>query len=90
MDMQHQTKDQITRISSQVRLLSGLMSAGSGLSDVESNAFALMLRDIAGRLDKLTEALQDHPVNQPFPKADHSSMMNSAMKVQSIHRRGKK
>jgi len=58
MDKQYPITDQLSVITAQVRLLAGLMLAGSSLQEVESDAFALMLQDLAVRLEHVTEASQ--------------------------------
>lgn len=54
METSHPVNEQLNLIASQVRLLAGLMLAGSNLNEEESDAFAMMLKDVAGRLDRLT------------------------------------
>lgn len=61
MEINHSVNEQLNLIASQVRLLAGLMLAGSNLNEEESDAFAMMLKDVAGRLDRLTGE------NQPLP-----------------------
>jgi len=54
MDNENPVTDPICLCAAQVRLIAGLMMAGASLQKVESEAFALMLQDLAERLERIT------------------------------------
>lgn len=65
MEMQRPITDQLGLIAGQVRLLADLMLAGPDLQEVESGAFALVLQDLAVRLEGMagkTEQCSECPL----------------------------
>ena len=50
---------EIDQVSGHVRLIADLMLAGPDLHDVDRGAFAQVLHDLAVRLERAAEALED-------------------------------
>jgi len=54
MENDYPITDRLSLCAEQVRLIAGLMLTSTGLQEIESDAFALMLQDLAERLECLT------------------------------------
>ncbi|MEJ2407481.1 MAG: hypothetical protein P8171_25085 [Candidatus Thiodiazotropha sp.] len=55
MDKQYTVKDGLTQCVAHTRLIAGLMITGPGMIDVEVYVYAMMLQDLAVRLERMTE-----------------------------------
>ena len=66
MEMHYPTVDQLNLIAAQLRLLADLTLEKSNLQGVAPDALALVLEDLAARLERIVQASEDSPLADPW------------------------